>query len=213
MRAVILAAVALLPAPALAVPVQYHCTGTAEGVNGERVEVVHYYSVDGKPEGRSANWDPPRRLEQGADSSADLTFSLLYDQPTQDDPGASFGATVIAMAFAPPGSRGTGAVQRRLDGAAAELVMDDGSARRVAMERDARIADLPMTAMRFASLDPLPETTRDLAMRLLDRRSRVLAAARFDLSDSARRDGLYREAWTKAEEAGRDPAQCPAAEE
>ena len=199
--------------PALAVPVQYHCAGTAEGANGERVEVIHYFAAGGQHEGQSANWDPPRRVEPGPDNPPDLSFTLFFGQPTAQGPGTGSGASLTAMAFAPPGSRNAGAVQRRLDGAWAEFSANGGAPGCLPLERDARIADLPMTAMRMAALEPLPEAARDLAVRLHDRRGKLLAAARFDLSDPARRDALYREAWARAEREGADPAKCPAAEE
>lgn len=213
MRTAILAA-ALLPAPALAVPVQYHCAGTAEGANGERVEVIHYYDASAKREGQSANWDPPARVDGApGDGAPDLALTLFFAEPTAAGPGASSSASMTATAFAAPGSRGSKAVERKLDGAVAEFAVDGGAPSRLPLERDARIMDLPMTAMRYAALDALPGDARDLAVRLLDRRGKILSAVRFDLSDTARRDGLYREAWAKAEEAGRDPAKCPAAEE
>ena len=214
MRRLILAAAALLPASAQAVPVQYHCTGAREGEAGEQVTVTRYFSADGRSEGQSAAWDPPARADTAKAASApDLALALIYAAPTADGPGASSGATVIATAFAPPGTRGAGKVLRMLDGSRAELSANGGSPTLLPLEHDARIADLPMTAMRFAALDPLPGTTRELAVRLLDRRGKALTEVRFDLSDTARRDALYREAWARAEEAGRDPATCPAAEE
>ena len=208
-----LAALALLAQPALAVPVQYHCAGVAEGADGERVEVIQYFSAGGQREGQSANWDPPRRAGPGADNPPDLTLTLFFAQPGPTGAGASSGASLSAIALAPPGSRGSGGIERRLEGSLAEFSVDGGPPSRLPMKRDARIADLPMTAMRFAALDPLPDASRDLAVRLLDRRGKLMAGAGFDLSDMARRDALYQEAWVKAEREGADPARCPAAEE
>lgn len=214
MRGAFLAAAALLPAAAQAVPVQYHCTGAAQGEAGEQVTVTRYYDAGGRSEGQSAAWDPPARIEpSGSANSADLDFTLIYVRPDADGPGSSSGATVIATAFAPPGTRGAAKVLAAIDGSRAEISANGASPALVPLERDARIAELPMTAMRFAALDPLPEATRELAVRLLDRRGKALAAVRFDLSGTTRRDALYREAWANAEKAGADPASCPAAED
>jgi len=218
MRALLLAPL-LAAAPAFAAPVpagpsQYHCTGTGEGADGERADVTLYFDAQGRGEGRSATWDPPRTADPAAVANPpDLSLTLFYSEPGPGSPGASSGASVTAMAFAAPGTRGAGKLDSRLEGARAELSANGAAPTVLAMERDPRIADLPMTAMRFAALEPLPQATRQLSVRLLDRRGKLLAAARFDLSGTARRDTLYREAWSKAEAEGADPAKCPAATE
>ena len=210
----LLAASPAVASPALAEPVQYHCTGASEGAGGERADVTIYFGAQGQREGQSATWDPPRVPDPaGAADPPDLALTLIYPNPGPESPGGADLASLTAMAFAPPGSRSAGKVERRLDGLRAEIRIDGGAAIISPLERDPRIGDLPMTAMRSASLTLPPRGTGRIAVRLLDRRGRAVAGAHFDLTDTARHDALYHQAWVAAEGVAREPTKCPVAGE
>ena len=70
------------------------------------------------------------------------------------------------------------------------------------------VADLPMTAARFASLPAPTAGTKLITLRLVDQKHRQRALARYDLSQTASRDALYAAAWADAEKAALHRQSC-----
>ena len=213
MRAVAVFAAGLaLGGPALAQPAapQSVCYGNAEGARGERVSVVIQLTQQGETVSNTASWDPPLAIGSTKASPEDPYpgLTLQYPAPRAAGPGQPNGALVLVMAFAPPGSRSHANPARQLDGLVLTASSDGGAAVVLPLRAGPGIADLPMTAARFADLPAPAAGTKLITLRLTDAKRRQRATARYDLSQTASRDALYAAAWAEAEKAALHRQSC-----
>ena len=129
---VVFAAGLALASPALAQPAappQSVCSGTAEGVRGERFSVVIQLTQQGETVATFASWDPPLAIGSAKTSPEDPYpgLTIQYPAPRAAGPGQPVGALVLVMAFAPPGSRSHANPAKQLDGLALAASSDGGA--------------------------------------------------------------------------------------
>ena len=198
------------PALAQSTPPQSVCYGNAEGARGERVSVVIQLTQLGETVSTSAAWDPPLAAGSAKASPEDPYpgLTINYPAPRVAGPGQSDGALVLVMAFAPPGSRSHANPARQLDGLVLTASSDGGAVQTLGLAAAPGIADLPMTAARFADLPAPAAGTKLITLRLTDAKRRQRATARYDLSQTASRDALYTAAWAEAENAALHRQSC-----
>ena len=198
------------PALAQSVEPQSVCSGNAEDAMVERVSVVIQLTQQGATVATTASWDPPLAAGSSKASPEDPYpgLTINYPAPRVAGPGQPGGALVLVMAFAPPGSRSHANPAKQLDGLALAASSDGGAVVALPLKAEPGIADLPMTAARFASLPAPPAGTRLITLRLTDRQHRQRALARYDLSQTASRDALYSAAWAGAEKAALHRQSC-----
>ena len=209
----VMAAGLALASPVLAQdaePPQSVCSGEAEGARGERVSVTIHLTQQGETLSTYASWDPPLAAGSTKASPEDPypSFWLYYPAPRAAGPGTADGGSVLVMAFAPPGSRNAGKLAHQLDGLVVEASADGGAVQSLPLQMQTAITDLPMTATRFASLPAPAAGTKLITLRLVDKKHRQRALARYDLSQTASRDALYAAAWADAEKAALHRQSC-----
>ena len=201
-----------LGGPALAQPAapQSVCSCNAEGAMGERVSVVIQLTQRGETVSTTASWDPPLAAGSAKASPEDPYpgLTIQYPSPRAAGPGQSDGALVLVMAFAPPGSRSHANPTKQLDWLVLTASSDGGAAQTLSLAAAPGIADLPMTAARFADLPAPAAGTKLITLRLTDAKRRQRATARYDLSQTASRDALYAAAWAEAEKAALHRQSC-----
>ena len=208
----VMAAGLALASPALAQPAppQSVCSGNAEGARGERVSVVIQLTQQGETVSTTASWDPPLAIGSTKASPEDpyAGLTITYPAPRAAGPGLPDSALVLVMAFAPPGSRSHANPARQLDGLTLDASSDGGAVVALPLRAEPGVADLPMTAARFASLPAPTAGTKLITLRLVDQKHRQRALARYDLSQTASRDALYAAAWADAEKAALHRQSC-----
>ena len=191
-------------------PPQVVFSGAAEGTQGERVSVVILLTQRGETVSTTATWDPPLATGSTKASPEDPypALSFHYLSPSAAGPGQPSDASVLVMAFAPPGSRSHANPAKQLDGLMVEASNDGGAVQTLSLKAKPGIADLPMTAERFADLPAPAAGTMLITLRLVDKQHRQRATARYDLSQTASRDALFAQAWSEALKASANPKAC-----
>jgi len=192
------------------------CSGRGAGEAGTRdfVTVDFVVSDAGEIRSRKASWTPPATRGGMADLTAGAPILVVnYRAPTAEGLGAPFNFTAFSMFFTRNAGFFDGALMvfaagdRTWASQPMPRVTGNDDQGKTLMTMGSGIFEAALQPDLFAGLDSMGSV--ELAMR---RGRKVLKTSTYDLSNRARRDAQFAQAWVAATEAAKTPAACKAAD-
>lgn len=196
---------------------QWVCSADARGSRGARVDVSIQLTTGGDILSRDVNWSPPTPV-RAALSRPDVKapgLTLYYEDAEAEGIGEVTDALGnISSTSAPAGTLDDMALAVRIDGDAAWHVELEAMPGASAPETGAPTFDYRSgwLADGDTDIDPIERlrSARTVTLSLVNRAGHPVSQVGYDLSATAERDRLFRQAWAKADKLALRPARCTA---